>query len=187
MTTVTVKPAVFTLVDYDSGTIKAIAEKLVADIGLGVSEVIVEVDETNPLGKVTLESADPLHITVESGAFEDPKRPRQLGRLSVADVLGGQFFQFKDRSDPAFGAPDDDDDLDLAYKVAWRIYSAARLSRLGYRAQRQRRLYHLRNRCGFSDATDEAFERLWTAEDLTWSDIVELIDRAEAARETATV
>jgi hypothetical protein len=185
MTTVTVLPAEFTLVSFDNATIKAIAEKLVADIGLDLDELVVEVDETNPLGKVTVESTEPLHIKAESGAFEDPKRTRQLGRLSAADVLGGQLLQHKDRLDPDFGAPGPDDDIDLAYKVAWRIYSAARLSRLGYRAQRQRRLYHLRNRCGFSDATDEAFERLWNDDNLTWSDIVELVDSAQAARDGA--
>jgi hypothetical protein len=187
MTTVTVLPAEFTLVHFDNATIKAIAEKLVADIGLEVDELIVDVDETNPLGKITVESTEPLHISFESGAFEDPKRPRQLGRLSVEDGLGCQLLQYKDRVDPAFGAPAGDDDVDIAYKVAWRIYAAARLARLGYRAQRQRRLYHLRNRCGFSDATDEAFERLWNDENLTWADIESLVDRAQAARDPAGV
>jgi hypothetical protein len=148
MTTVTVEPREFTLVDFDSSSIRAIADKLVDDIGIELGELTIVVDETNPLGAVTVGEGDPLRIEVESGAFEDPKRPRQLGQRSVADVIGGQLFLSKDRRDPAFGAPPADEELDLAYKVAWRIYAAGRLARLGYPAQRQRRLYHFRNLVG---------------------------------------
>ena len=40
--------------------------------------VTVEVDETTPLGRARVASIDPLLITVESGALEDVKAPRQL-------------------------------------------------------------------------------------------------------------
>lgn len=185
MTELTVEPAEFTLVDYDADVIRTTIEKLVTDIGLGVDRLVVEVDEGSPLGRASVESTDPLHLKFEGGAFEDPKRPRKLGRGAVVDAVGGQLLLHKDRTDPAFGAPDDEDDLELAYKVAWRIYAAARLARLGYRAQRQRRLYQFRNRCGFTDAADEAFDVLWDREDLTWADITGAVDGALEFREAA--
>jgi hypothetical protein len=57
-----------------------------------------------------------------------------------------------------------------------------RLSRLGHRVQRQRRLYHFRNRHGFTDAADAAFASLWEGEDLTWADIASTSEKAVAAR-----
>ena len=62
------------------------------------------------------------------------------------------------------------------------MYCVGRLVRLGYKHHdnRQRRLYHFRSRHGFSDAADSAFERLWTADSLTWPDIKSLSDGAAA-------
>ena len=64
-----------------------------------------------------------------------------------------------------------------------KLLSIGRLVRLGFKHydNRQRRLYHFRNRHGFTDAADEAFKRLWTADDLTWSDIAALSEKASAA------
>ena len=71
----------------------------------------------------------------------------------------------------------------MPQSVAWDVYCIGRLVRLGFKHydNRQRRLYHFRNRHGFTDAADEAFERLWTADDLTWSDIAALSDEGRAA------
>jgi hypothetical protein len=181
---VTVRPESFSYVEFDAETIRDLAAKLIGEVGLDVQQVIVEVDETNPLGRAEITDTDPLTLRFESGAFEDPKRPRHMSPGGVADVLGRLLFQYRDRIDPAFGAPEaDDDDIDLPYLVAWQVYAVARLARLGYRSQRQRRLYHFRNRCGFTDASDAAFDALWTGEDLTWADLTALVDGALAARE----
>jgi hypothetical protein len=56
------------------------------------------------------------------------------------------------------------------------------MARLGYPVQRQRRLYHFRNRHGFSDTADVVFERLWQAEGLTWADIQAACDETEPTR-----
>src|SRR5947207_2555895 len=143
-------------------------------------DVRIEVDESTPLGRAMVVSIDPLLITVESGALEDPKRPRNLSRTGSADVLGRLMFRVHDRLDPAFGDPPDDDKLTLPQSVAWDAYCIGRLVRLGYTHydNRQRRLYHFRNRHGFSDAADDAFDRLWTANGLTWSDVTSLSDGA---------
>ncbi len=183
MTTVTVTPAEFNMVDFDGERIAAIVEKLVGDVGLDSStEVRIEVDETSPLGRSKLKSEDPVSIWAESGAFEDPKRPRQLSDAATADVIGRLLLKLRDRQDADFGAPDTDDDVDIAYRTAWDIYAMGRLNRLGYRGQRQRRLYHWRNRCGFTDVADEAFEEIWTGDGLTYADLVERVDRSKAVR-----
>ena len=46
-----------------------------------------------------------------------------------------------------------------------------RVARMGYPVRRQRYLYAFRNRHGFTDAADGAFEELWSGEDLSWADL----------------
>lgn len=182
--TVTVSPEKFSLVNYDSSEIASIVDELTKAIGLPDDlDVRIEVDESTPLGRATIASTEPLVITCESGALEDPKRPRTLSRTGSADVLGRLLFRVRDRMDPAFGEPPADGQLTLPQSVAWDAYCIGRLVRLGYKHydNRQRRLYHFRNRHGFSDAADEAFDRLWTADGLTWADITALSDSAVGA------
>jgi hypothetical protein len=179
--TVSVTPEIFTLVSYDATEIASILDELIAAIGLPSElDVRLEVDESTPLGRASVASIDPLVITVESGALEDPKRPRNLSRTGSADVLGRLMYRVRDRLDPAFGDPPEDDKLSLPQSVAWDAYCVGRLVRLGFvhYDNRQRRLYHFRNRHGFSDAADDAFERLWTADGLSWSDVTALSDGA---------
>ena len=182
---VTVTPEEFSLVNFDAAEIKSVIEELIPAVGLPADlDVRIEVDESTPLGRATVTSyGDPVVIAVESGALEDPKRPRQVSPTGSADVLGRLLFRIRDRRSESFGDPPDDADLTMAQSVAWDVYCIGRLVRLGYKHydNRQRRLYHFRNRHGFTDAADEAFEQLWTADDLTWSDIAALSDKASAA------
>ena len=182
--TVTVSPEKFNLVNYDAAEIVSIIEDLMTAIGLpGDVDIRLEVDESTPLGRATVTSLDPVVIAVESGALEDPKRPRNLSRSGSADVLGRLLFRVRDRRDPAFGDPPADSELTLPQSVAWDAYCVGRLVRLGFKHydNRQRRLYHFRNRHGFSDAADEAFDKLWTSDGLAWSDITALSDGAVGA------
>lgn len=184
---VTVTPEQFKLVQFDAAEITEIVGELAAAIGLPEDLAIaVEVDETSPLGKAAVTSIDPIVLQLESGALEDPKRPRQLSRTAAADVLGRLLFRVRDRLDPTFGTPPADADLSLQQSVAWDVYGIGRLVRLGYRHHdnRQRRLYHFRTRHGFTDAADAAFDRLWTTDGLTWADIAALSDEAHAATPT---
>ena len=179
---VEVRPEKFSLVHFDAGEIRSIVEQLVGQIGLPVnSPVTVEVDETTPLGRSKVVSHDPVVLSLESGALEDPKWPRQLDRSGSIDVLGRLLMQVRDRLDPAFGDPPPDDELTLPQSVAWQVYCVGRLGRLGHRVQRQRRLYQFRNRHGFTDVADAAFDRLWSASDLTWADIDRISAEARAA------
>jgi hypothetical protein len=159
------------MVFYDAEEIAAIAQRLLDQLDIGDRQVRIEVDETTPLGRAKVGSLDPVVLDVESGALEDPKHPRKLSPDGAADVLGRLLMRVRDRLDPAFGDPPPDDELDLAASVAWDAHCMGRLSRLGHAPQRKRRLYHFRNRHGFTDAADAAFERLWSAEQLTWAEI----------------
>lgn len=179
---VEVRPEAFSMVFFDAAEIRALVEQLAVEVGLPADlGITVDVDETTPMGRSLVSSADPVVLSVESGALEDPKRPRQLDPDGAADVLGRLLFEVHDRLDPAFGDPPAEDDLTLPHSVAWQVYCVGRLGRLGHRVQRQRRLYQFRNRHGFTDAADAAFDRLWTADGLSWADIVTLSDDARAA------
>lgn len=178
--TVTVTPETFTMVFFDAAEIQVLVEDLAGAIGLGDRPVTVEVDETTLLGRSVISSLDPLVLHLESGALEDPKRPRQLDPAGSTDVLGRLLFEAHDRLDPAFGAPADPSELTLAQSVAWQVHCVGRLGRLGHRVQRQRRLYQFRNRHGFTDAADEAFTQLWDADQLTWAEIEALSSTARA-------
>lgn len=184
MAAVEVAPATFTNVSFDASEIERIAATLLEQAGVSV-DLRIEVDESTPASKVRLTSLDPLVITVESGALEDTKRPRELGEHEAADALGRAIFKAADRLDPAFGAPTLGDDIPMAHQAAWDTYAVGRMVRLGYRPQRQRRVYTFELRHGFSDASLAAFEQLWNAETLTWTDIVGISDEAGAASTAA--
>ena len=184
MTEVTVSPETYNLIEFEADRIRAVGSTLVDQIGVPVP-VRIEVDETTPLGRAWTSSLEPLVLSVESGAFEDPKRPRHLSERSVADVLGRLLFRVRDRLDPSFGEVPADDDLSLPESTAWDAYAVGRVARLGYPAQRQRRLYHFRNRHGFSDVADAAFERLWTGDGLSWSDIQAVCAETAGSRSVA--
>jgi hypothetical protein len=181
MATVTVTPEEFKFVFFDGARIAAVVEKLLGEIGID-RDVTIEVDESTPLGRAKVTSVEPIVLSVESGAFEDAKRPRHLSERATADVVGKWLFRVRDRLDPSFGAPPDDDELTLAQTTAWDTYCVGRMARLGYPVQRQRRLYHFRNRHGFSDLADTAFEELWNAEGLTWGDLERVCATTEPTR-----
>ena len=178
--TVTVTPETFTMVNFDAAAVAAIAQKLLDQIGVPELDVQIKIDETSPLGRTQVVSQDPVIIETESGAIEDPKRPRQLSDAGAADVLGRALLRVADRRTPGFADAPSDADLTLPQSVAWAVYSNGRLERFGYPAQKQRWLYHFRNRHGFTDVADAAFERLWSTPSLTWSEIVALSEGAIA-------
>lgn len=186
MAKVTVTPEQFTMVLFDSAQIAAIAAGIADRVGLPAgAELRIEVDERTPLGRTGIASLDPITITAESGAFEDARHPRTLNPRGVEDVVGRLLFRVLDRLDPAFGDPPADDKLTLQQQVAWDTYCVGRCDRAGLATQKGRRLYHFRNRHGFTDAADAAFERLWSAEGLTWADIEAACERTAAARQPA--
>jgi hypothetical protein len=179
---VTVSPEEFSFVQFDAAEIASIVSELADKVGFGDRAIHIEVDERTPLGSSAVVSLDPITINVESGGFEDAKHLRHLSRESVEGVIGRQLMRTRDRLDPSFGAPPADDDMPIELYAAWDIYAVGRLERLGYPSQRERRRYHFRIRHGFTDVADRVFDRLWTADSLTWSEIEAASKAALAAK-----
>lgn len=186
MARISVSPEAFRLVLFDAAAIARVAADVADRVGFPDGEELrVEVDERTPLGRALLSSLQPVTISVESGAFEDPKRPRHLSERRVAEVVGRLVLRALDRRSPAWAAAPPDDALSLPQQVAWDAYCMGRLDRLGLAVQKERRRYHFRNRHGFTDVADEVFERLWSATELGWADIVEACSATAAALATA--
>lgn len=170
--TVTVAPQAFRFVKFDSAVVTRVAEELTAALDMQQS-LHIEIDETTPLGRVRADlGADgAITVHVESGAFEDSKRPREQSEVATAINLGRILLRVRDRLHGGFGEAPADDDLTLRQMAAWETYCAGRLSRLGLKVNQQRWIYNFRNRHGFTDAADAAFARIWEADALTWGEL----------------
>jgi len=179
---VTVSPEKFNLVFFDAGEIAELVGSAAARIGVD-ADITVDVDEASALGRARVTSMDPVTLSVQGGAFEDPKRPRHLAPHNVEDVASRLLFRVRDRLDPSFGDPPPDEELTLQQSTAWDAYCLGRAERLGFHPAKPRRLYHFRNRHGFSDVADAAFERLWSADGLTWADLEAVCAETEAGRQ----
>ncbi len=182
--TVTVAPQTFRFVKFDSAVVTRVAEELTATLALH-QPLHIEIDETTPLGRVRATfgngPADTITINVESGAFEDSKRPREQSEVATAINLGRILLRVRDRLDGGFGEAPQDDDLALRQMAAWETYCAGRLSRLGLKVNQQRWVYNFRNRHGFTDAADAAFAKIWAADALTWGELEAISTAGTAA------
>ena len=172
------------MVSFDHGRIVELVSEVAEKVGLPSDlEIQVIIDEGSPLGRSRIESLDPVTLSVQGGAFENAKVPRTLSEKSVVDVVGRLLFRVKDRLGSQFTDAPADGDLSLAEHTAWDAYAIGRCERLGYQPQKPRRIYHFRNRHGFTDVADAVFERLWSADDLSWPDIVAACAETAAAKE----
>ena len=168
---VTVTPQTFNFVAYDAALIQRVTEELLASLGMTDRDVHIEVDETTPLSRTRVEIGDTISIRAESGAFEDTKRPRQQSDVATATSIGRVLLRVRDRLTGGFGEAPPDDTLSLAQVAAWETYCVGRLSRLGIEVNEQRWRYNFRNRHGFTDEVDTAFNRLWSSDGLTWGEL----------------
>jgi hypothetical protein len=169
--TVSVTPQQFAYVTFDAALIQRVAEDLLASLGLDDHDVSIEVDEATPLSRLRVEAGDRISIRVESGAFEDLKRPRQQSETATATSLGRVLLRVRDRLVGGFAGAPPDDQLSLAEMAAWETYSVGRLQRLGIPVNEQRWRYNFRNRHGFTDQSDAAFDRLWAGDELAWEEL----------------
>ena len=181
MAAVRVTPESFTLVHYDNAEIAAITARVADAIGFGDQvEIVVDVIEASPLGRVSVSSLDPITVACEGGALEDPKAPRRLSEDNTLSSLSKVLYRVHDRQFGGFADAPPDDKLTLAEAVAWDVHAVGRSARAGFPVQRQRRLYAFRNRHGFTDLADAAFEELWNAPSLTWADMRAICERTKA-------
>jgi hypothetical protein len=179
----TVEPESFQFVAFDAELIRRLADGLIQALGID-RPVHVVVDETTPLGRVRTSLGDTITIHAESGAFEDSKRPREQSEVSTTASLGRALLRARDRLSGGFGEAPADDDLDLRQVAAWETYTVGRLARLGVPVNEQRWRYNFRNRHGFTDIADAAFDRIWAADGLTWGEL-EAVSAAGSATGTA--
>lgn len=161
------------MVFFDAAEIASVFESVRATVPdlPGDLDVAIDIDETLPTTRARLTSLKPLAFHVESGALENTKAPRTFGEEAASATFARLLLEFRDRTDPGFGAPDLDDELDPADLIAWQVYCYGRATRLGHRVFKPRYLYDFRNRHGFTDAADANYEMLWAGESLTWADI----------------
>jgi hypothetical protein len=181
---VAVTPATFNYVDFDAAAIQRVGEQLVDALGID-RDVLIDVDESTPLARIGVEVGDEIVVRADSGAFEDTRRPRQQSEVATATALGRVLHRAADRLHGGFGEAPPDAELSLAQLAAWESYCVGRIERLGVPVNQQRWRYNFRNRHGFSDGTDAAFEELWTSTGLTWPQLLAISERAAAATTTA--
>ncbi len=173
---VTVSPAEFSFVKYEADEIATIVAELAAMLGMS-NPIHVIVDETTPLAKLSEEldgssSGATVTLHAESGALEDRKHPMSFSPENARESLGRILLRSRDRLRPDFADAPCDLDLTLAENAAWDTYCVGRLARLGVTTNQQRWRYNHRNRFGFGDRVDTAFDALWGADELSWPEVV---------------
>jgi hypothetical protein len=178
---VTVTPEEFTFVLFEGDRISSTAGAIAAAIGLD-ADIHIEVDETSPLTRIRVVSVDPVELFAQSGALEEPRHPRHLSDQSMAESLGRLLLRVKDRRGAGFDDAPEDDKLTLGQLNVWDTYSLGRLERAGFPVAQPRWIYHFRMRQGFTDVATAVFERLWSADGLTWADLDAACAETEQAK-----
>lgn len=173
---VTVTPTEFSFVRYDAGEIAALVAELAAMVGV-INPIDVVVDESTPLAKLSeeLDGLGPdatITLHAESGALEDRQHPMSFSADTARESLGRMLLRARDRMRSDFAETPPDVELGLQENAAWDTYCAGRLARLGVRVNQQRWRYNHRNRFGFRDGVDAAFDDLWAADDLGWAAVL---------------
>jgi hypothetical protein len=183
--TVRVSPDPFTLIAYDVAEIIAIVEDAAAliDFPSGV-DVDLDVDEElfAPLTGHMSDVVDGRAKLWISGAnFEDSRRPRHFSAEQARRDLAIMLLRAKDRLGEDFAAAPAEAELSRGERAAWDVYAVGRAERLGMAVRRQKQLYDYRLQHGFTDVADAAFDRLWSAETMTWDGIREICKETGAA------
>ncbi len=183
MAKVSVEPSEFHFVKFEAGTIQRLVGEVADLVGLAPDTTIeVKIDEATPLGRSQVTSLDPIVLSVEGGAFENAKAPRELSDRSVRDVTSRLLFRVADRMSGRFDDAPPDGKVSMQMNIAWDVHAVGRASRVGIDVSKSRRLYHFRNRHGFNDVADAAFEHLWSADSLSWSEIEDIVAEVAAAK-----
>jgi hypothetical protein len=177
---ISAQPKTFTKVTFEVGQIETLAQRALESVAPLPDDLYikVDVDENAATSRVAVSSMDPVTFAVDGGALEHYKQPRTLGELESLITFTRLCLEVVDRQSNTFDAPTLDETMSKARRVAWDVNLYGRVSRHGLRLHQPRYRYNFRNRHGFSDAADRAFDQLWAADDLTWAGIVELSDAA---------
>lgn len=177
---IVVQPETFTKVNFDAALIHTVAQRSLESVAPLPDDldVTIQVEEDQATNRVRIASLSPVELAVDGGALENYKVPRTVGDLEAGISFTRLFLELSDRLSESFAAPELDAELSHAHRMAWNVNLFGRTARHGLRIHKPRYLYNFRNRHGFSDVADRAFEALWAADELTWAQIVELSDGA---------
>jgi hypothetical protein len=177
-----ITPTAFTKVDYDQAELAELlaeATRLVPGLPAEfAAQVRIEEGRSTSIARVV--AADPWVLEVDGGAVEDTRFPRTVGRDQALVTFGRLLFEIADRVDEGFGAPPIEVPIAPPLRAAWDTYCVGRIARCGVRVHPPRYRYNLRNRLGFSDVADLCFDRLWSSDGLSWSDLEAVVEAAGA-------
>jgi hypothetical protein len=180
-----ITPDPFTVVPYEISVISGLVEEAAALVGFPPAvEIDLEIDEDlpHPLVGTASDVIDGRARLWMSGAnLEDTHRTRQFNEPTARLELVQMMLRANDRLSEGFASAPPDVDLSLAERIAWDVWTHARVGRLGLPTRTDRVRYDFRLQHGFSDAADAAFDRLWDAPSLTWDGLRELCKETGAA------
>ncbi len=171
MTEVQLTPTEFSVVLYDAAQVRADAAAGFERAGVAVDALVVTVDEDKPTTRMRIVSLDPAELHLESGTLENTKKPRTYSSDAAAVTFTKLGYEFAQRLDDGFGAPALDAEIPLAERIAWDVQLIGRVIAAGVSLYQPKYRYDFRNRHGFTDAADAAFDRLIAWNDATWADI----------------
>ena len=180
MAKVSVTPDPFVLVNYDSGALAALIEKVASRVGLPDDvDIAIEVDEALPRPLIASyvdvdadarEGQRRVSIWCSGGNFEHPQYPRRFDDAGAEVKLAVDLTRAVDRLGGFADAPADSE-LSERQREAWDTAAAGRVARLGYAVREPLVRYHFRLSNGFGDAVDAVYERLWGVDDITWAEL----------------
>lgn len=177
---IVVRPDTYSKTQFEADHIRTLAQRSLERVAPLPDdlEVEIDVDENQVTNRVRVTSLDPVSFHVDGGALENYKQPRTIGDLPASITFTRLFLEVVDRLSETFGAPALDAELTQAHRMAWDVNLFGRVGRHGLQIHQPRYRYNYRSRHGFSDVADRTFDRLWSSDELTWPEIVELSDRA---------
>lgn len=177
---IVVQPETYIKTNFEAELIKTVAQRALESVAPLPDDldVTINVDEDQATNRVRISSIDPAVLEVDGGALENYKVPRTVGELETSISTTRLFLELSDRQSDSFAAPALDDELSHAHRMAWDVNLFGRTARHGLHIHKPRYRYNFRNRHGFSDVADRAFDELWAADELTWAQIVSLSDGA---------
>ncbi|MGZ4679263.1 MAG: hypothetical protein ACXVIH_04440 [Ilumatobacteraceae bacterium] len=176
--TAKVTPDPFHLVNYDTEQIRALVDDIAAQIDFP-RDVAIEltVDEAlpHPILATFADVDDGVaRLWVAGGNFEARDHPRAFSELHARADITHMLLRARDRLVGGFETAPPEAEVALGERAAWDAYTWGRLARLGHPVHEQKRRYDFRMQHGFNDASDAAFERLWSAESMTWAGVQEI-------------
>ena len=173
MTEITLDPPAFEMMLFDAADVLADAAAAIDRVpGLELDSLGITVDETKPTTRMRVTGLDPATVHLESGTLENTKKPRTYSADAAAVTFTKLAFEISQRLDADFGAPDLQAELTHAERIAWDVQLIGRVKAAGVRVYLPKYRYDFRNRHGFADAVDSAFDRLLEMPSASFADIL---------------